>query len=138
MGSAKLHHVVYCVRPENQDQAADLWRDIGMTFVQVPLVDEGIRVLLDWSAGIEIVAPTLPEGSETARFRAFLDEHGEGVYSVVVRTADVDGPIELLAPHGASVRYRQHRDNGELIVDEADLTPVLGMSITLLATNLPD
>jgi len=138
MITAKLHHVVYCVRAENQERAADLWRDVGLTFQEVPLAEEGIRVLLDWSAGIEIVAPTEPEGTETARFRSFLDERGEGVYSVVVRTAEVDGPISAIAPYGASVRYRQHREMGDIVVDEVDLTPVLGMSITLLATNLPD
>jgi methylmalonyl-CoA/ethylmalonyl-CoA epimerase len=138
MISAKVHHVVYCVRAENQERAAGLWRDVGMTFQEVPLEEEGIRVLLDWSAGVEIVAPTEREGTETARFRAFLDECGEGVYSVVVRTAEIDGPIEVLAPYGASVRYRQHRETGDIVVDEADLTPVMGMSITLLATNLPD
>jgi methylmalonyl-CoA/ethylmalonyl-CoA epimerase len=138
MTSAKVHHVVYCVLPENQERAADVWREFGMTFQEVPLAEEGIRVLLDWSAGIEIVAPTVPEGTETARFRAFLDERGEGVYSVVVRTAEIDGPIRAVASHGASVRYRQHRETGDIVVDEADLTPVLGMSITLLSTNLPD
>ena len=107
-----------------------------MTFQEVPLAEEGIRVLLDWSAGVEIVAPAEPEGTETARFRAFLDERGEGVFSVVVRTAEIDEPIKELAPYGASVRYRQHREAGDIVVDEADLTPVLGMSITLLATNL--
>jgi hypothetical protein len=111
---------VLCVRAENQERAADLWRDVGMTFQEVPLAEEGIRVLLDWSAGVEIVAPAEPEGTETARFRAFLDERGE------------------IAPYGASVRYRQHRETGDIVVDEADLTPVLGMSITLLATNLGD
>ena len=85
-----------------------------------------------------IVAPAEPEGTETARFRAFLNERGEGVYSVVVRTAEIDGPIKAIAPYGASVRYRQHRETGDIVVDEADLTPVLGMSITLLATNLDD
>lgn len=138
MISAKVHHVVFCVQAENQERAADLWRDVGMTFQEVPLAEEGIRVLLDWAAGVEIVAPTEPEGTETARFRAFLDERGEGVYSVVVRTAEIDGPIKAIAPYGASVRYRQHRETGEIVVDEADLTPVLGMSITLLATNLGD
>ena len=57
MTGAKVHHVVFCVRAENLERAADLWRDVGMTF-------------------------------------------------------------------------------GGIVVDEADLTPVLGMSITLLATNL--
>lgn len=138
MGSAKVHHVVYCVRAENQEHAADLWRSMGIEFQEVPLAEEGIRVLLDWSAGVEIVAPAEPEGTETARFRAFLDERGEGVYSVVVRTAEFEGSIESLAAFGASVRYGQHREFDDIVVDEADLTPVLGMSITLLATNLPD
>ena len=101
-------------------------------------MEEGLRVLLDWSAGIEIVAPIEPEGTETARFRAFLDEHGEGVVSVVVRTSDVEGPLAVAVSHGAEVRYRQHRETGDVVVDEVDLTPVHGMAVTLLATNLPD
>ena len=138
MTGTKLHHVVFCVRAENQERAADFWRDLGLTFVEIPLVEEGLRVLLDWSAGIELVSPTEPEGSETARFRAFLDEHGEGVCSVVVRTADVEGPIAVAARHGANVRYQQHREDGDTVIDEADLTPVFGMPVTLLATTLPD
>jgi hypothetical protein len=136
--SPKLHHVVFCVRPENQERAADFWRDLGLTFQEIPLVEEGLRVLLDWAAGIELVAPTEPEGTETPRFRAFLDEYGEVVFSVVVRSAEVAGPIEVAARHGASVRYQQHRVNGDMVLDEADLTPVFGMAVTLLATNQPD
>lgn len=137
--TAKVHHVVYCVRSENQERAAELWRDLGMTFSEVPLEEEGIRVLLDWSGGVEIVAPAEPEGTETARFRAFLDEHGEGVYSVVVRTTEFESSLAAAARHGATVQYQQHREpGGDLVVDEADLTPVGGMAVTLLATNLPD
>jgi hypothetical protein len=138
MTNARLHHVVYCVRPENQERAADFWRELGLTFREVPLAEEGIRVLLDWSAGIELVAPAARVGTETARFEAFLDARGEGVYSVVVRTADVEGPIAVAARHGAQVRYQQHRETGDVVVDEADLEPVCGMAVTLLATNLPD
>ena len=32
MISAKVHHVVFCVRAENQERAADLWRDIQPDF----------------------------------------------------------------------------------------------------------
>ena len=136
--TAKLHHVVFCVHPEHQEQAAAFWRDLGLTFQDIPLAEEGLHVLLDWSAGIEIVAPVEPAGTETARFRAFLAEHGEGVCSVVVRTADVDEPIAIAARHGAVVRYRQHREAGPMVLDEADLVPVLGMPVTFLATNRPD
>jgi hypothetical protein len=136
--NARLHHVVFCVRPENQERAADFWRGLGMTFSEVPLADEGIRVLLDWSAGIELVSPSEPEGTETARFWAFLNERGEGPYSVVVRTGDLQGPLVSAEKHGASVCYQQHRETGDVVVDEAELTPIFGMAVTLLNTNLPD
>jgi len=57
---------------------------------------------------------------------------------VVVKTDEVAGPIAALAEHGASVRYQQHREDGDMVLDEADLTPVFGMPVTLLATNRPD
>jgi hypothetical protein len=136
--SPKLHHVVFCVRPENQDRAAALWLELGLTFQELPLAREGLRVLLDWSAGIEIISPTEVGGTESSRFRAFLDTQGEGVYSVVVRTAQIAGPIAVAASHGADVRYQQHREHGDLVIDEADLAPVHGMPLTLLATNRPD
>jgi hypothetical protein len=58
--------------------------------------------------------------------------------SAVVRTAEVDGPLEVAGRHGASVRYRQHCVTGEIVIDGADLAPVFGMAVTLLATDLPD
>lgn len=138
MAGPKLHHVVFVVEPENQERAADLWRDLGLTFVEIPLAEEGLRVLLDWSAGIEIVSPTEPAGTETARFRQLLDTQGAGVCSVVVRTEEVEGPLSVALRHGAEVRYRQHREDGEMVLDEIDLTPVCGMPVTLLATTRPD
>jgi hypothetical protein len=138
MTAPKLHHVVFVVEPENQERAADLWRDLGLTFQEIPLVEEGLRVLLDWSAGIEIISPADPAGTETARFRGLLDTQGEGVCSVVIRTAEVEGPLSVAVRHGAEVRYRQHREDGETVLDEVDLTPLFGMPVTLLATTLPD
>jgi len=138
MAAPKLHHVVFVVEPENQERAADLWRDLGLTFQEIPLAEEGLRVLLDWSAGIEIVSPTEPAGTESARFRQLLDDKGEGVCSVVVRTEEVEAPLSVALRHGAEVRYRQHREDGEMVLDEIDLTPVFGMPVTLLATTLPD
>jgi len=138
MRPAKLHHVVFCVRPENHDAAAALWRDLGVDLQDFPLEEEGLRVLLDWSAGIEVISPSEQEGTETARFREWLDEHGEGVYSIVVRTIGVEGAISAVAAHGMDVRYRQHREHGERILDEVDLSPAFGMPLTLLSTNTPD
>jgi len=133
----RLHHVVFCVRPENQDRAADFWRDLGLVFQEFALVEEGLRVLLDWSAGIEIISPTPDPGTETARFWEFLEQRGEGVCSVVVKGPNVETPILVANRHGSSVRYQQHREDGGYFLDEADLTPIFGMPVTLLATDRP-
>jgi methylmalonyl-CoA/ethylmalonyl-CoA epimerase len=134
----RLHHVVFCVRPENQDRAADFWRDLGLVFQEITLVEEGLRVFLDWSSGIEIISPMPGSGTETARFWEFLQERGEGVCSVVVKGPNVETPILVATRHGSSVRYQQHREDAGLVLDEADLTPIFGMPVTFLATNRPD
>jgi 4-hydroxyphenylpyruvate dioxygenase-like putative hemolysin len=133
-----LHHVVFCVRRENQDAAADFWRALGFEFVDIDLPDVGLRVLLDWGRGIEIIAPTAAAGAEAADVEEFLEQHGEGVYSVVVRTADVEGPISIAARHGAPVDYQQHREGPGFSLDEARLRPLHGMPVTVLATDRPD
>lgn len=133
-----LHHVVFCVRRENQDEAADFWRAIGFEFVDIDLPDVGLRVLLDWGRGIEIIAPTETAGPEAADVEEFLEEHGEGVFSVVVRSAAIAGPIAIAAQYGADVEYQQHRQGPGFTLDEARLRPVHGMPVTLLATDRSD
>ncbi len=63
---------------------------------------------------------------------------GEGVCSVVVRTPDVEAAIAAAKGCEAGVHFVQHRETGDIVVDEADLSPVYGMGITILTTNLPD
>jgi hypothetical protein len=131
----RLHHVVFCVRPEHQDGAADLWRALGLTFVEVVLDDLDLRVLIDWDAGIELVSPRPGAGPAAAAFTGFLDTRGEGVYSVVVAVAGVDGPLEVARRYGATVAYRQRRDVGAVRFDEVELEAVHGMPLTFLATS---
>jgi 4-hydroxyphenylpyruvate dioxygenase-like putative hemolysin len=132
-----VHHVVFCVQREHQDEAVDFWRALGFEFAEIDLPAEGLRVLLDWDRGIEVIAPTAAGGSESAHVEQFLDQHGEGVYSVVVRTADVAGPIAVAATYGAEVEYQQHREAPGFTLDEARLAPLHGMAVTLLATDRP-
>jgi hypothetical protein len=60
-----LHHVVLCVEPDNQDAAADVWRTLGFEFVEILLADVLLRVLLDWTRGIEIISPTTSDATST-------------------------------------------------------------------------
>jgi hypothetical protein len=132
----RLHHVVFCVRPENQDHAAGLWRELGLTFYQIDLDDLGLRVLIDWEAGIEIVSPVDDGGAQAASFTEFLTVQGEGFYSVVMAVPEVDGPAAIAARYGAPVRYEQHRDHGGVHLDEITLSPLHGMSVTFLASDI--
>ncbi len=136
LGPVRLHHVVFCVRPENQDRAAGLWEALGLTFAEVDLDDLGLRVLIDWNAGIEVVSP-VGDGEQSASFTTFLAERGEGLYSVVMGVDEVAGPTAVAARYGAAIEYEQHRSHGTLTIDEVSLAPFCGMAVTFLATDPP-
>jgi methylmalonyl-CoA/ethylmalonyl-CoA epimerase len=130
-----LHHVVFCVEPDNQDAAADVWRTLGFEFIEIVLDDVSLRVLLDWARGIEIVSPTTSDATVCAA-RAFLDEQGEGVYSVVVRTEALAASTESMRSLDVELTYHQSRGGDDYKLQEAQFAPVFGMPITLLETDL--
>jgi methylmalonyl-CoA/ethylmalonyl-CoA epimerase len=131
----KVHHAVFCVHGDNQERAADLWRELGLSFAEVVLDDLEIRVLIDWDAGIELVSP-LPTAGEPARaFTTFLQTQGEGLYSLAMSVDEVDGPEAIARRYGAQVEYRQHRELGSFVIDEVMLAPVHGMPITFLSAG---
>jgi 4-hydroxyphenylpyruvate dioxygenase-like putative hemolysin len=129
-----LHHVVFCVEPDNQDAAADVWRTLGLEFVEILLADVSLRVLLDWTRGVEIISPTTSDATVCAA-RAFLNEHREGIYSVVVRTDAISAATESMRSRGAELTYRQSRSGDGYTLEEAQFAPVFGMPITLLETD---
>jgi 4-hydroxyphenylpyruvate dioxygenase-like putative hemolysin len=130
-----LHHVVFCVEPDNQDAAADVWRTLGFEFVEVLLDDVSLRVLLDWTRGIEIISPTTSDATVCAA-RAFLNDQGEGVYSVVVRTEAISTAMDSARRGGTELTYQQSRGGDGYTLREATFAPVFGMPITLLETDL--
>ena len=126
---------MFCVEPDNQEAAADVWRLLGFEFVEIVLDDVSLRVLLDWTRGIEIVSPTTSDATVCAA-RAFLNEQGEGIYSVVVRTGVLSAATESMRSRGAQLAYHQRRDGDGYTLQEAQFAPVFGMPITLLETDL--
>ncbi len=131
----KVHHAVFCVQGDNQERAADLWRQLGLTFTEVVLDDLEIRVLIDWDAGIELVSPLPDAGKRAQAFTSFLKTNGEGLYSLAMDVDEVDGPQAIARRYGVLVEYRQHREVGTFVIDEVMLAPFHGMPITFLATG---
>jgi hypothetical protein len=130
-----LHHVVFCVEPDNQDAAADVWRMLGFEFAEILLEDVSLRVLLDWKRGIEIVSPTTSDATVCAA-RSYLNERGEGVYAVVVRTEAISAASDCMRSGGVELTYQQSRSGDSYTLEEAQFAPVFGMPITLLETDL--
>ena len=123
------------MEPDNQDAAADVWRTLGFEFDEILLDDVSLRVLLDWARGVEIISPTTNDATVRAA-RSFLNEQGEGVYSVVLRTEAIGAVSESMRSRGAELTYRQSRSGDGYTLEEAQFAPVFGMPITLLQTDL--
>lgn len=115
------------------ERTAQLFTDLGFGFVSFDLADVGLRVLLDWERGVELVSPL---DDRDGPVRDFLARHGDGVYSLAIRVDDAPSAEEITARYGSQARFRQHRDGDGWVLDEIDLS-VLGLPLTLLSTDLP-
>ncbi|OBG88356.1 hypothetical protein A5699_17410 [Mycobacterium sp. E802] len=129
-----LHHAVIAVAPDHLDRAVDFFTELGFLFDDFGLDDVGLRVLLDWTRGIELVTPTSEDPGNPVK--NFLDRHGDGVYTLAVRTHDAPSAEQVAHRYGALTTFRQHRSGDGWQLDEIE-TSVLGLPITFLSTDLP-
>ncbi len=105
----QLHHVVYAVAQERVDTATVFFSELGFSFATFELEDLGLQVTLDWAGGVELVTPLATEAGRSSAVGEFLAAHGDGVYSVALRVADITTAEEVAARYGAVTRFRQHR-----------------------------
>lgn len=99
----RIDHVVILVRQENALSYADrLSTVLGIAFEE-PFVtgSKGTLVIVSWDAGIEIIAPTRPEGPHWERLQRF----GEGCVSILFGVADLDDGMARATANGATVAY---------------------------------
>ncbi|MEV3900933.1 hypothetical protein AB0K11_01275 [Mycobacterium sp. NPDC050551] len=116
---------------------AQMFSEIGFTLQDLQLTELGLQVHLDWDRGIELISPLAGSTATVAgSVREFLAEHGDGVYTVVIRVPGAAAAESVAARYGATVRFRQHFDGDGTYLDEIDLS-VLDLPLTFLATNVP-
>ncbi|GBG39253.1 hypothetical protein NJB14197_06680 [Mycobacterium montefiorense] len=132
-----LHHVVFAVAPERHVTVTQFFSDLGFVFQPLQLTELGLDIHLDWNRGIELVSP-IPgsTGEVAASVNEFLERHGDGVYTVVIGVPEAASAQAVAERYGATTRFRQHFEGEGTYLDENDLS-VLGLPLTLLATNIP-
>jgi 4-hydroxyphenylpyruvate dioxygenase-like putative hemolysin len=135
--SSRLHHVVFAVSREQHDAVGQLLSELGFSFEKVELDELGIRVLLDWNRGIELISPNPGSTAEVATSVIdFLASHGNGIFTVVLQVPGASEAETIAERYGSTTRFRQGFEGDGNYLDEIDLS-VFGLPLTFLSTNLP-
>ena len=73
------------------DAAKEMWEQrLGVELIDFVLEADGLRVVLGWDAGVELISPHGRPGPAGTMVRAHLDKQGEGVYAAVLLTDDFE------------------------------------------------
>ena len=128
--------MVFATPQEQLSETAQFFSDLGFRFETIELDDVGLRVLLDWDGGLELVTPLSSEADGDNAVAQFLQQNGPGVYSVVIRVGDASAAEQVAQRYGARTRFHQHRGGDGYELDEIEIS-VLGLPLTFLSTDLP-
>ncbi len=133
---SKLHHVVFAVAAERHDAVAQMFTELGFKFDRAELTELGVTVSLGWNDGLELISAVPGSTAEVAvSVNDFLDRHGDGVYTVILRVPDASAAETIAERYGSTTRFRQSFDGEGSYLHEIDLS-VFGLPLTFLATNV--
>jgi methylmalonyl-CoA/ethylmalonyl-CoA epimerase len=100
----RVHHVSWCLEPENMDAAKEIWEQrLGVELADFVIEADGLRVLLAWDSGVELISPHDPLGPAGTMVRAHLDKQGEGVYATVLFTDNFESVQAAMKAVGSVV-----------------------------------
>lgn len=135
--ATQLHHVVFAVAPERQAAVAKMFTELGFSFDSTELTELGVRIYLDWNGGVEVISAIPGATADVATsVTEFVQRNGDGVYTVVLRVPEASAAEAITDRYGSKIRFRQSIAGEGSHLEEIDLS-VLGLPLTLLATNIP-
>lgn len=141
-GRNGVQRVVMVYRPENFQSALEEFRNVlNITDFDGPhdLPALGLRVALSWDTGVEIITP-MAQGPYVESMWEILKTKGEGIFNLVYQVDDLSRAEQRAALHGRPC-VGGHLDALEVqsawrerfrIALEAPLTPIAGVSVTLI------
>ena len=100
----RVDHVAYMCRPENHDAYVDKLQALFEFEFEAAFrrQEDGLRLTWSWSTGLEILSPIGTTGPLAQRGWDFLNERGEGVYSIIMGVADIEKTRERARELGYS------------------------------------
>ena len=124
--TALLHHVVFAIGPERLNKATDYLTAIGFRFNAFDHEELRLAIRLDWDRGFELISPLADAPTDAGSAAEFLARNGDGLFTVVVRTADCDAAEHIATRYGAKADFRQHVEGDGFEVAEVKLEPLFG------------
>jgi hypothetical protein len=141
-GRDGISRVVLIYRPENLGKAAKEFTDaLNIRDFEGPydLAEIGVRVVISWTAGIELIAP-MQSGTYSAAMWEVLKQRGEGMFNLVYRVRNLERAEAHAAAHGYPRRgeyiypldvEQSWRDRFRML-KEASLASIAGTAVTLI------
>ena len=103
-----VHHVAWCVRAESLPRVRAFWEGvIGVPLDELDLPELGLKVLVSWHGGVEIMAPVYATGLMVDAANQFLEKHGEGVYTVVYDVQGIESVVSAFTAAGGKLLFRE-------------------------------
>jgi 4-hydroxyphenylpyruvate dioxygenase-like putative hemolysin len=99
-----LSHVVFCVRPDDMDDAKAFWSALGVDLQEHTREDYGLRILYGWNSGVEVITSVGSTGGFVEAISSHLAAHGPGVYSVVFEVPSIKKAVEGVRRAGADAQ----------------------------------
>lgn len=88
----RVDHVMYIAWPDNQAAYVEkLSKLCGVKFYgPVDKPEFGIRLYINWAAGLEVVSPVSDTAPWSLHMRDYLEKRGEGVMNVIFGVRNID------------------------------------------------
>lgn len=103
-----VHHVVWCVEPGSWKAVRAFWEEtMGVPLDELDLPELGLKILISWHGGVEIMTPAYSTGPMALAASDFLATRGEGVYAVVYDVRDIESVVASFAGRGGRLQFRE-------------------------------
>jgi 4-hydroxyphenylpyruvate dioxygenase-like putative hemolysin len=133
----RLHHVTFAVAADRLETTTQLFTELGFALNAGELPDAGLHIRLDWERGIELISPIAGSTASVAvSVNEFLNNHGDGVYTVVLQVPRASAAESVAERYGSDTRYRFDIAGEGTYCNEVELS-VLGLPLTFMSTNIP-